>query len=156
MFSEFIWTVGGLKAKQGKVLCITKCCWFLKPLLGWQVIWDPGHIPKGVLALCADLRPWHDRDGWPHWWDEDWPGEPLLQQTPSHLWLAESIWDVSYSSHRDSHGTLLVFWGCSPCTRKASQGPDLISQMCSMSAGLVWGNCSLHLRVLGAGEAKLI
>lgn len=94
------------KSEAGKSSLYHQMLLIPKPLLGWQVIWDPGHIPKGVLALCADLWPWHDRDGWPHWWDKDWPGEPLLQQTPSHLWLAESIWDVSYSSHGDTVGVL--------------------------------------------------
>ena len=85
-----------------------KWFWLLKPLLGLQVIWDPGHVPKGVPALRPDLRPWHDWDRRPHWRDQDRPGEPLLQQTPSHLWLAEPVWNVSYFSA----GTPMGFQGC--------------------------------------------
>lgn len=77
------------------------------PFLGPQVIWDPGHIPKGLPALHPDLRPWHDRDRWPNWGDQDWPGKPFLQQTPSHLWLAEPVWDVSSSCKGQGRGTQL-------------------------------------------------
>ena len=148
------WTVGELKVKQEKVLCSTKCCWFLKPLLGRQVIWDPGHVPKGVLALCADLRPWLDWDGRPHWWDQDWPGEPLLQQAPSHLWLAESVWDVSSSSCGVTVGALRL---------QPRRWEDHLRLSFNISDGLhvsrahCWhGNCSLHLKLFGAGEAILI
>lgn len=118
-------------------------CWLPKPLLGPQVIWDPGHVPKGVPTLRPDLRPWHDRDRWPHWWDQDRPGEPLLQQTPSHLRLTEPVRDVSAFPAE----TLL-----------ASRGPEAVGSDC-----LLWGgqprlsfNISNGLPVSRAGLRKML
>lgn len=129
------------------VPCVTKCYWLLKSLLGPQVIWDPSHIPKGVPAFHPDLWPWHDWHRWPYWWDQDRPGEPLLQQTPSHLWLAEPVWDVSSFYPGDTWYSEAVVAFRAPdsasqlsISRKARPGSALMSQMGSTSAELAWGD----------------
>lgn len=122
--------------------------------------WTTGHLSfrqRSQRTLC-----------YPSWSTTmTWSGQMTSLARPESTWRTASIVNTepSVACRASTRCKFFLLWRhhwhseavASACPRsgKASQGSALISQQGSTSAGLVWGNCPLHQRVVEVGEAAL-
>lgn len=51
-----------------------------------QIFWCGGHISNGFHINGVNLWLGPGGNRWSHWRNQNWPREPFLQQTQSHMW----------------------------------------------------------------------